>query len=106
MSNTVSELTADHQGWLNQIRGWETELQSLEEINGSIAVNHENKDIRKQVEHWQNAFIVQKQRLDQMKHNIKLYGGDVAKGSSEINDYASYYNNLKNEFSSFSGNLS
>lgn len=106
MNNTASELTEEHKAWLDQIRGWEKELSSFEEMNGDIAVNHESKEVRKQVEHWQNTFIVQKQRLDQMKHNIKLFGGDHEKGRAELQEYADYYNQIKGEFDAFSSSLS
>lgn len=106
MNNTASELTEEHLAWLDQIRSWEKEIGSLEEVNGEIAISHDSKDVRKQVEHWQNTFIVQKQRLDQMKHNIKIYGGDTEKGQAEMNEYEGYYNGLKGEFDRFSNGLS
>ena len=101
MNNTASELTEEHKAWLDKIRGWEKEFESFEEANGTISVSYEGKDVRKQVEHWQNTFIVQKQRLDQMKHNIKIYGGNVEKGKEELDEYESYLNELKDEFEAF-----
>lgn len=103
MDNTAPELKTEHQEWLNQIRSWEKELSSFEEVNGEIAARAADQEARKQVEHFQNQFIVQKQRLDQMKHNIKVYGGNPERGSSEITEYAQYYQELKNEFDRFSG---
>ncbi len=105
MSQASTETQSQHEAWLNQIRHWESEVNDLESLNGEVAGRSETREFQKKVEHFQNQFIVQKNRLDQMKHNIKIYGGDLAKGQTEMDEYAGYFNGLKAEFESFtSGN--
>ncbi len=106
MTETTPEIQSLHESWLNQIRAWEKEVEAMDQENGHNSERAISKEDRKQVEHFQNQFIVQKGRLDQMKHNVKIYGGDAEKGTQEINDYAAYLNELKDEFESFCNKFS
>lgn len=106
MNQIASELQAEHKVWLDQIRAWERELDTLADVNGEIVGKVDTKEARKKVEHFQNQFIIQKNRLDEMKHNIKIYGGNIDKGSQEIEEYREYYNTLKGEFDTFSASWS
>ncbi len=101
MTETTPEIQIQHDTWLDQIRAWENELEAMDQENGHNMEHAKSKEDRKQVEHFQNQFIVQKGRLDQMKHNIKIYGGDTDKGDAELKDYEGYLNELKDEFEAF-----
>ena len=101
MNTITSKLDAERKEWLDKIRSWESELGEMESENGKIVARTESKDAQKKVEHFQNQILIQKQQLDQMKHNIKIYGGDLEKGQTELNEYNEYYNTFRNEFKSF-----
>lgn len=101
MNTITSKLDAERKEWLDRIRSWESELGDMENENGKIVARTESKDAQKKVEHFQNQILIQKQRLDQMKHNIKIYGGDLEKGQNELNEYTEYYNAFRSEFKSF-----
>ena len=106
MDTITSKLEAAHKEWLDKIRSWESELGEMEATNGTIAGKDDSKESQKKVEHFQNQIIIQKGRLDKMKHNIKLYGGDLEKGAKDIEDYSTYFNTFSEEFSSFSQQFS
>jgi peptidoglycan hydrolase CwlO-like protein len=101
MNTITSKLDAEHKEWLNKIRSWESELGEMESENGNIVARTESKDDQKKVEHFQNQILIQKERLDQMKHNIKLYGGDLDKGTAELKEFGTYYDTFKSEFAEF-----
>lgn len=101
MSQVSTELKEEHESWLDQIRNWEKEVGEMERHNGEISGRSESREFLKRVEHFQNQFIVQKNRLDQMKHNIKIYGGDLSKGQSEMDDYAGFFAGFRTEFDDF-----
>jgi predicted nucleic acid-binding Zn-ribbon protein len=103
MDTITSKLEDSHKDWLNQIRSWERELNEMEEVNGQIVEKIDNKEGQKKVEHFQNQILIQKQRLDQMKHNIKIYGGNLEKGQKELEDYRGYYDEFRSEFNGFTG---
>lgn len=101
MENAVSELSKEHQGWLDQIRSMEKEIEHMTQRNGEIISAAADKEQRKKVDHFENQFAIQLETLDQMKHNIKLFGGDIEAGNKELQEYASYYDTLKNAFNEF-----
>lgn len=101
MENAVTELKPEHQGWLDQIRAMEKEIEQMTQRNGEIVAAAADNEARKRVDHFENQFTIQLRRLDQMKHNIKLYGGDLDAGQKEMDDYAHYYGSLKDEFNAF-----
>jgi len=86
---------------LNQIRAWEKELDAMDKENGYNMGRTTLKEDEKKVEHFQNQFIIQKARLDEMKHNIKVYGGETARGGEELKEYGDYLEELRDEFASF-----
>ncbi|MEM0997161.1 MAG: hypothetical protein AAGN35_08785 [Bacteroidota bacterium] len=102
MDTITSKLEDAHRNWLDQIRAWERELTEMEEVNGHIVEKTDSKDAHKKVEHFQNQILIQKQRLDQMKHNIKVFGGNVEKGQQELDDYRTFYEGFRDDFSGFS----
>ncbi len=106
MIKMTPEIQSQHDVWLNQIRGWENELEAMDRENGHNLKSTDSKEDRKQIEHFQNQFIVQKRRLDQMKHNIKIYGGNKSKGDAELDDYRAYFNELQDEFEAFCNKFS
>lgn len=106
MTDTTPDIQSLHEVWLNQIRAWEKELDAMDQENGHNMEKASTKEERKHVEHFQNQFIIQKDRLDKMKHNIKIYGGDAEKGNAELKDYEGYLNELKDEFESFCNKFS
>lgn len=101
MTETKAKIQNLQKTWLNQIRAWEKELDAMDKENGYNMGKTTNKDGLKKVEHFQNQFIVQKSRLDAMKHNIKIYGGEPRKGASELKEYGGYLSQLKDEFEAF-----
>lgn len=102
MENTgAAVLSEEHHEMLNTIRHWESQLDSMGEQNGEIVTKAIEKDAKKKVDHFDNQFSIQKGELDKMKHNIKIYGGDIATARKELDDYVSYLTKLKDEFSAF-----
>lgn len=101
MENAAMDLTEIHNQWLDEIRTLESEIDRLVEINSEVIQNTEDKESAKKVEHFENQFAIQKSRLDEMKHNIKIYGGDLSRGRQELDEYKNYYGGLKDEFHAF-----
>lgn len=106
MTETTSEIQSQHEVWLNQIRGWERELNAMDQENGHNMERASTKEDRKAVEHFQNQFIVQKGRVDEMKHNVKVYGGAEAQVTTDLSEYQNYLNGLKDEFEAFCNKFS
>lgn len=71
MKTSIYSQHHDHTSWLNKLSFYNDEIvlmqKKLEEANSkNTAV-----DIRKQVEHFQNQLIIQKNTLEDLRHHIK-----------------------------------
>ncbi len=86
---------------MDRIRAWERELDGMSGENGRVVMNAVTVEDKKLVDHFDNQFTIQKNRLDQMKHNVKLTGGhpDLRK---ELDDFGVHFDKLNAEFIAFS----
>lgn len=67
---TLLEQHQNHQTWLNYLSFYADELQILQKRLEEIAKKYTDQDILVEVEHFQNQFILQKEQLDLLKHEI------------------------------------
>jgi hypothetical protein len=58
--------------WKNRLDFYKTEIQILKNLLGEVAEKNTAEDVQKQVEHYQNQFIVQRNNIDLLAHNIQL----------------------------------
>jgi hypothetical protein len=106
MNQSTSELQIENrETLLTRIREWEKELDELIAENGQVVMKASTNEDRKLVDHFENQFAIQKNRLDKMKHQVKLQGGN-AHLQSELNEFGGHYDKLRSEFVAFSESLS
>lgn len=105
MNPGTSEVQTERDMLLGRIRAWEREIDEMSADNGKVVLHAQTTEDRKLVDHFENQFAIQKHRLDQIKHTVKLTGGSSAI-SAELDDYASHFDKLKSEFVAFSESLS
>jgi sulfur relay (sulfurtransferase) DsrC/TusE family protein len=104
MNPSTSEVQTEREALLGRIRAWENELDQMSAENGRVVLNAQSTEDRKLVDHFENQFAIQKNRLDQMKHHVKLTGGHAG-SSNELNEFGGYFDRLKEEFVAFSESL-
>lgn len=63
---------AEHSDWMNRVAFYKDEITILQGILSEIASKNTGDEALKEVEHYQNQFIVQRDNLDQLAHNIRL----------------------------------
>ena len=68
----VYDLHHEHQLWMNQLNFFEDELKIFKHRLEEIAKANNKAEVLKMVEHFQNAFIIQKNEIDVLKHTIRL----------------------------------
>jgi ASC-1-like (ASCH) protein len=117
----IDELHFEHQLWLSQGKFYTDELKIYQARLGEIAIKNTNVDIRKQIEHFQNQFIIQKEQLDILNHEVNLHEQWLAKFAKEnpvaidhvlfpdhntihekVDIFHKLYHELKSEFATFS----
>jgi hypothetical protein len=66
--NSLHHQTAD---WLREMDFYKQELGILERRLGEVAANNTSKEVSAQVEHFQNVFIITKEQLDILSHDLR-----------------------------------
>jgi 3-dehydroquinate dehydratase len=63
---------AENTDWMNRLDFYKTEIQILKNLLGEVAEKNTAEDVQKQVEHYENQFMVQRNNIDLLAHNIQL----------------------------------
>ncbi len=85
---------SENQEWANNVAFYRDEIKIMEGRLDEIASKNSSEEVMKQVEHFQNQFIIQKQHLDELKHNINLSNDSLEK---EINKNSTAIEHRKTE---------
>lgn len=67
----IEVLHSEHREWLNKVDFYYDELKVFRRRLDEIASKNSAVDIMKQVEHFQNQFLIQRNELDELKHAIQ-----------------------------------
>jgi len=103
---TVSHCGTEHQEWLNAIDFYKSEFDILQKRLAEIVTKNTSHDALEGVEHFQNQFIVQRNNIDELRHNINEHAHktkvDAEKHAGHIEEaLAEEHEKLKDEFSVF-----
>lgn len=86
---SVTHCGADHSHWLKDIGFYDEELDTLESRLVEIVRKNNNKEVMTAVEHFQNQFVVQRNNIDQLQHDIHEHDRNVA---NDARDHAGKMN--------------
>jgi len=64
-------LHVEHSQWLENLKFYEDEVVILKSRISEIAAKNTSSDVLKEVEHFQNQLIIQKNEIDELRHSIK-----------------------------------
>lgn len=67
----VSRISNEHSDWNRSILFYKDELIILDNRLSEVSRKYTNENVKSQVEHFQNQFIIQKNNLDGLKLKIK-----------------------------------
>lgn len=80
--NTKENIFNQHEentDWMNRLDFYKAEIDILKNLLGEVAEKNTAEDVQKQVEHYQNQFIVQRNNIDLLAHNIQLNEDELQK---------------------------
>lgn len=116
----LNYLHEDHKKWLEEVLFYKDELKILVKRLEEIATRNSKEDIRKQIEHFQNQFIIQKEKLDILQHDLNIHEqwlaiyakehpsniedelfADHAVMRRQVNIFEKVYSELKTEYLNF-----
>ncbi len=116
----INDLHFEHKAWKSQLDFQKEELQSFNRRLEEVVVRWTDKDILRQVEHYQNNFIRHNEVIDTLLHNINeqqhalstfahdhpvaidhVHFEDHVDMRKEVEDQNRIYNELKKEYFRF-----
>jgi hypothetical protein len=62
----------ENKKWMNSLLFYEDEINIMKKRLEELASGNSDKEVLIQVEHFQNQLIIQKDQIDQLKHEINL----------------------------------
>ena len=107
--NTKDSIYHQHEEnteWISKLNFYKDEIRILSGRLEEIANKNNSKDTLAQVERFQNQFVVQRNNLDEVLHNVKI-NEDFLQQEININPTAAdhkkadYHNNEKQQVVSF-----
>lgn len=69
---SLYELHAEHREWLNKLAFYADEIKYMTSRLQEVTVKNTSTDVLAQAEHFQNQFIIQKNHIDNLNHEIKV----------------------------------
>jgi hypothetical protein len=66
----ADDLHFEHKLWNNQLSFYNDELHIFQNRLDEVARRNNEKDVTIKIEQFQNKFLIQKNQLDQLKHDI------------------------------------
>ncbi len=68
---TISTLHNEHMQWLNLLEFYKDDIKILQKRIEEVAARNSDKEVLAYIEHFQNMLIMQKEKIDELSHDIR-----------------------------------
>ncbi|MES1225935.1 MAG: hypothetical protein ABUT20_61220 [Bacteroidota bacterium] len=79
----IDELHFEHRLWISEAKFYVDELKIYQNRLEEVAQKNTKQEVRQQIEHFQNQFIIQKEQLDILSHEVNEHEQFLAKFALE-----------------------
>lgn len=69
----LSDLHFEHKLWTSELKFYTDELKIYQNRLEEVASKNNSEPVRKQVDHFQNSFIIQKEQIDIISHEVVVH---------------------------------
>ncbi len=73
------DLHKAHIAWKKDLAFYEDDLEILKKRLGEVSIQNSSQDIKMKVEQFQNKFIIQKEQIDILNHDIQISDDAIEK---------------------------
>jgi len=73
----IETLHSEHREWLNKLQFYKDDIEVLKHRIEEIASKNTKTEILAHVEHFQNQFIIQRNKIDEFNHEIKQHENEI-----------------------------
>jgi len=81
-----SDLHFEHTHWRSELAFWEDELKSFNNRLEELVNRWTDKEVLAQLEHFQNSFILHREVIDTLQHEINVHETDISKHDAQGED--------------------
>lgn len=120
MKTSIYSQHEEHLDWLKKISFYNDELKIMQERLEEVNSKNSGKEVKKDIEHFQNQFLIQTKTMNDMKRSIKVdekvimaninqnpvasdhrTAEDHSEERENIQSFENNFNKLRNEFKEF-----
>lgn len=69
----------ENKEWMNSLKFYTDEIKIMQGRLAEVAAKNTSKEVMAQVEHFQNKFIIERETIDTLKHEINLSNDTINK---------------------------
>jgi predicted nucleic acid-binding Zn-ribbon protein len=118
----IHDLHFEHVAWLNELEFYQNEINIFQKRLDELSLHNTGDEVNKGISHQQNQIIIQKDQIDQLKHEFGVYEHQLATYAKEhpvaidhklfedhkmlrekMQRFTELYQNFKEEFRRFVG---
>lgn len=77
--HSILEIHTEHTNWYSKLDFYKDEIAILENQLEEVAAKTKKKDILAEIEKFQNQFIIQKDNIDRIRHDVNIDEDKVIK---------------------------
>ena len=81
---SIKSLHLEYQLWIRELTFYKEEIRIFENHLGTLVGNNTSHQMRAQAEHFQNQFILQKEVIDHLKHDLHVSEKQLASFVHEL----------------------
>jgi len=81
----LQQLHIEHEMWLNELSFYRDEVKILDRYLLEVVKKNTGPEVMREVEHFQNQFIRQKEVMDELSHDIREHEAFVIAKVRELN---------------------
>lgn len=74
-----SDLHFEHVQWKSELSFWEDEIKTFKHRLEELVMRWTDEDVLKQLEHFQNEFIMHSEVIDTLQHDINAHEAEMNK---------------------------
>ncbi|MFM1998142.1 MAG: hypothetical protein RL204_89 [Bacteroidota bacterium] len=85
----ISHVTAEYADWMRAISFYQDEIKILKNRLSEVSQRYTNTDVKVEVEHFQNQFIIQNNNLEDLLKDIKTHESHMSADAEKLAQHLS-----------------
>jgi hypothetical protein len=75
----ISRMSNEHHDWMRALEFYKQELDILTKRLSEVSIQYTRTEVKADVEHYQNQFLIQRNNIDELMHDFKEHDTHIQK---------------------------